>query len=279
MTILDTIVAKKRQEVDRRRAVTPLRQLQNWPLFNRQALSASQAITSEGSSGIIAEFKRKSPSRGIINGQLSPGNTTTGYVRAGAACLSVLTDGPFFGGCNDDLIQARLANPTTPILRKDFVIDLYQILEAKAIGADFILLIAACLQPAEIVEFSQIAHALGMEVLLEVHDEAELATHLHDCVDMVGVNNRNLKTFVTDLDTSVRLSPLIPADFVKVSESGLQQAGSIAALKDLGYQGFLIGEHLLNTASPEWALRTLLANLSPAKTASASPFSCFPLLF
>ena len=279
MTILDTIVTQKRQEVARRRAITPLRQLQKWPLFNRQPLSASRAITSEQSSGIIAEFKRKSPSRGVINGQISPYDTTTGYVRAGAACLSVLTDGPFFGGYVDDLIQARLANPTTPILRKDFIIDSYQIVEAKAIGADFILLIAACLKPEEMVEFGQIAHALGMEVLLEVHDEAELDSHLHDSVDMVGVNNRNLNTFVTDMNTSVRLAPLIPSDFVKVSESGLQRADSSVALKELGYQGFLIGESLLNTPSPEGALRTLVANVSPPVTGSSCLFARFPLLF
>ncbi|WP_234736278.1 indole-3-glycerol phosphate synthase TrpC [Tellurirhabdus bombi] len=265
MNILDKIIASKKEEVAQRKAVTSAQQLEQHPMFTRQPLSARQAILAPESTGIIAEFKRKSPSKGIINDQVRVTETTAGYVRAGAACLSVLTDEPFFGGTPADLIEARNTNPETPIIRKDFIIDTYQILEAKAFGADFILLIAACLTPREVEEFSQFAHQLGLEVLLEVHDETELDTHLTSSVDLVGVNNRNLKTFVTDIETSVRLASLIPETFVKVSESGLQEAASILALREVGYQGFLIGETFMKTPSPEEALKTLVRELSPTE--------------
>ncbi|GAB3912785.1 indole-3-glycerol phosphate synthase TrpC [Larkinella knui] len=262
MDVLERIIKRKRTEVDHQKTVVSQRELEQRPLFNRQPLSAYDALRRPGSSGIIAEFKRKSPSKGIINDQVPVAETTAGYVRAGAACLSVLTDEPFFGGTSDDLMQARQANPSTPIIRKDFIIDPYQIVEAKAIGADFILLIAACLTPEQVQEYSQVAHDLGLEVLLEVHDEEELASHLTETVDLVGVNNRNLKTFVTDLSTSVRLSSLIPDSFVKISESGLQQAESILSLKQAGFQGFLIGETFMKTANPALALQQLIDELN-----------------
>jgi len=262
MNILDRIIVAKQNEVAGRKAILTIRELEQQPLYNRQPLSAREALQRPGSTGIIAEFKRKSPSKGIINDQVSVAETTAAYVRAGAACLSVLTDEPFFGGTSADLLQARAANPSTPIIRKDFIIDPYQIHEARALGADFILLIAACLEPQQVIDFSQQAHELGLEVLLEVHDEEELATHFHELVDLVGVNNRNLKTFVTDIDTSVRLAALIPDSKLKVSESGLQQAASILALRDVGYQGFLIGETFMKTASPGAALHSLVQELN-----------------
>ncbi|WP_128548824.1 indole-3-glycerol phosphate synthase TrpC [Larkinella soli] len=262
MDVLERIIESKRKEVEYRKIAVSQRDLEQRPLFHRQPLSARDAILRPGSSGIIAEFKRKSPSKGVINDRVSVTETTSGYVRAGAACLSVLTDEPFFGGTSDDLTQARQANPATPIIRKDFIIDPYQIVEAKAIGADFILLIAACLTPRQVADYSRLAHDLGLEVLLEIHDETELAGYLVGEVDLVGVNNRNLKTFVTDIDTSVRLAPLIPAFCVKISESGLQQADSIRALRQAGYQGFLIGETFMKTPSPESALKELLDELS-----------------
>ncbi|GAA4493649.1 indole-3-glycerol phosphate synthase TrpC [Hymenobacter ginsengisoli] len=268
MTILDKIIAEKRQEVVRREAETSAAQLQKSPLFARPVLSARAALTAAGSSGIIAEFKRRSPSKGVINGTAEAGATTAGYVAAGAACLSVLTDEPFFGGTPADLQAARAANPGTPILRKDFVISEYQITEARALGADFILLIASCLTPAEVVQLSQFAHLLGLEVLLEVHDEAELRSHLTSSVDLVGVNNRNLSTFVTDVDTSARLASLIPDSFVKVAESGLQHASTILALRQAGYQGFLIGETFMKTPDPAAALAGLVAELSTPVSAS-----------
>lgn len=268
MTILDKIIAEKRQEVAQREAETPAATLQNAPLFSRPVLSARAALTAAGSSGIIAEFKRQSPSKGVINGTAEAGATTAGYVAAGAACLSVLTDEPFFGGTPADLQAARAANPTTPILRKDFVISEYQIIEARALGADFILLIASCLTPAEVVQFSKFAHSLGLEVLLEVHDEAELRSHLANSVDLVGVNNRNLSTFVTDVDTSTRLADLIPSSFVKVAESGLQHASTIQGLRQAGYQGFLIGETFMKTSDPAAALAGLVAELTAPVVAS-----------
>jgi indole-3-glycerol phosphate synthase len=268
MTILDKIIAEKRQEVARREADMPLAELKRAPLFTRPVLSARAALTAAGSSGIIAEFKRRSPSKGVINGTAEAGATTAGYVVAGAACLSVLTDEPFFGGTPADLHAARAANPSTPILRKDFVISEYQITEARALGADFILLIASCLTPAEVGEFSQFAHSLGLEVLLEVHDEAELRSHLTDSVDLVGVNNRNLSTFVTDVDTSARLASLIPERFVRVAESGLQHASTILALRQAGYQGFLIGETFMKTTDPAAALAGLVTELSAPVSAS-----------
>ena len=262
MTILDTIVAQKRVEVAHRKERTSIQELQKWPFFNRQPLSATRALTNPNSSGIIAEFKRKSPSKGVLNEYCDASSTTEGYVRAGAACLSILTDGLFFGGTVYDLALSRTANPATPILRKDFVIDSYQIIEAKAIGADFILLIAACLEPAQIKEFTRIAHSLGLEVLLEVHTAEELETHLVAEVDMVGVNNRNLKTFHTDVQTSVDLFGQIPDRFVKVSESGLSNSNTLLSLKQVGYQGFLIGETFMKTPSPERALRNLVRALN-----------------
>lgn len=257
MTILDKIIAEKRQEVARREAETPVAALRALPPFTRPVLSARAALTAAGSAGIIAEFKRRSPSKGVINGTAAAGATTAGYAAAGAAVLSVLTDEPFFGGTPDDLRAARAACPSTPILRKDFIISKYQITEARAMGADLVLLIASCLTPAEVVQFSQFAHELGLEVLLEVHDEAELRSHLTDSVDLVGVNNRNLATFATDVETSARLAALIPSTFVKVAESGLQHASTIVALRQAGYQGFLIGETFMKTTDPAAALAAL----------------------
>lgn len=268
MTILDKIVAEKRQEVARRAAETSVAALQALPPFTRPVLSARAALTAAGSSGIIAEFKRRSPSKGMINGLAEAGATTAGYAAAGAAVLSVLTDEPFFGGTPDDLRAARAACPTTPILRKDFIISEYQITEARAMGADLILLIASCLSPAEVRQFSEFAHALGLEVLLEVHDETELRSHLTESVDLVGVNNRNLATFATDVATSARLAALIPSHFVRVAESGLQHANTILELRQAGYQGFLIGETFMKTTDPAAALAGLVAELSGLVSAS-----------
>jgi indole-3-glycerol phosphate synthase len=268
MTILDKIVAEKRHEVARREAETSVEALQAQPDFTRPVVSARAALTAAGSTGIIAEFKRRSPSKGLINGTAEAAATTAGYVAAGAAVLSVLTDEPFFGGTPADLRAARAACPNTPILRKDFIISEYQITEARALGADLILLIASCLTPAEVVQFSEFAHSLGLEVLLEVHDEAELRGHLADSVDLVGVNNRNLSTFATDVDTSARLAALIPNTFVKVAESGLQHASTIQALRAAGYQGFLIGETFMKTADPAAALAGLVTELSGPVSAS-----------
>lgn len=260
MTILDTIIARKRDEVAHRKATVSEAELRHAPLFGRTVNSAKAALLAPGSSGVIAEYKRKSPSKGIINDQHTVTETTAGYVAAGAAVLSVLTDEPFFGGTPADLIAARASNPHTPILRKDFVIDGYQLLEAKAWGADLVLLIAACLSPDQVRLLSQQAHELGLEVLLEVHDADELQRSLCETIDLVGVNNRNLKTFVTSIDTSLELAGQIPDQFVKVTESGLQDAATMVRLHQVGYRAFLIGEAFMKTNDPAAALHSLLTD-------------------
>lgn len=271
MTILDRIIEQKRIEVARRQAAVSERDLTQKLLFSRQSISARAAIRAAGSTGIIAEFKRKSPSKGVINNTSTVTAATQGYVWAGAACLSVLTDEPFFGGTPVDLLDARAANPETPILRKDFVIDAYQLIEAKAWGADLILLIASCLSPTEIIDLSQQAHDLGMEVLLEVHDEAELDRSLCDTVDLVGVNNRNLNTFITSTETSLRLIERIPPQFVRITESGLHDAITMKRLHDAGYDGFLIGEAFMKTHAPGDALAALVAEYTRTTILSNVP--------
>lgn len=268
MTILDRIIAQKRIEVAQRKAETPAAALERSVTFGRAVNSARTAIRAEGSSGVIAEFKRQSPSKGVINAVADVAETTHHYVAAGAACLSVLTDGPFFGGSAEDLQAARRANPDVPILRKDFVIDTYQLLEAKAWGADLVLLIAACLSPAEVATLSQQAHDLGLEVLLEIHDENELA-HICDTVDLVGVNNRNLNTFVTSVETSLRLAEHIPTTFVKITESGLNDAATLHTLRSSGYEGFLIGEAFMRQPRPGAALQELITEYNSIR----SPFT------
>lgn len=259
--MLEQIVRYKRDEVARRKTAVSARQLEQHPQFDRQPRSACQAIRRTGSTGIIAEFKRKSPSKGVINNWADVTRTTQGYVNAGAACLSVLTDMAFFGGSPSDLQQARQTNPTTPILRKDFIVEPYQVLESKVLGADLVLLIAACLTPKEILELGLLAHQLGMEVLLEVHDEDELNRSLNDQVDLVGVNNRNLSTFTTSIDTSLRLANMLPDSYLWVAESGLRDASTIRQLRQVGYEGFLIGEAFMKTLTPANALAALVSGL------------------
>ena len=261
MNILDKIVAQKRIEVAAAKAGKKQPEFEKDPLFSRPGLSLAAALRSTPTPGIIAEFKRQSPSKGIINDQVKPEDVTAGYTAAGAKCLSVLTDTPFFGGTFEDFAKARAANPTTPMLRKDFMVDEYQLFEAKSMGADVILLIAACLNPAEVRSLAQKAHELDMEVLLEVHDSEELSQSLCDEVDMVGVNNRNLKTFTTTIETSLELVEQIPDSFVRISESGLKDAGTIIQLFQKGYQGFLIGETFMKTPDPAAALADLQKTL------------------
>ena len=273
MTILDEIIAQKRIEVAQRKEATPITALEQMPDFKRQCLSARDAVQDFRSTGIIAEFKRKSPSKGLINGTADVAKTTQGYVQAGAAVLSVLTDEFFFGGTPADLQAARLANPETPILRKDFVIDRYQLLEAKAWGADVVLLIAACLTPDEVAELSLQAHDLSLQVLLEVHDEGELDSCLNPNIDLVGVNNRNLKTFTTSIDTSLRLVERIPDTFAKITESGLHDADTMLTLFRAGFDGFLIGEAFMKTTDPAAALQTLVSHFSSRMLTSTNLYN------
>ncbi len=221
-----------------------------------------RALLAEGASGIIAEHKRKSPSKGVINDTLSLEEVTQGYAKAQASGLSVLTDVAFFGGSAEDLQKARIANPNIPILRKDFMIDEYQILEAKAWGADVILLIAACLSPSEIENLGKKAHELGLEVLLEIHDEEELRQSPLEFVDIIGVNNRNLKNFAeNNVNASMHLASLIPEGKVKISESCISQPETITLLKSYGYKGFLIGETFMKETNPGTKLAEFIAKI------------------
>lgn len=262
MNILEKIVARKREEIVEAKKVRTISDLEKEPLFARKTISLAASLKAADKPKIISEFKRKSPSKGIINGSVDPALVTASYVQADAAALSVLTDVDFFGGSFDDFAKAREANPHIPMLRKDFMVDPYQLYEAKAIGADVILLIAACLTPEEVKSLSEKAHELGLEVLLEVHNAEELKESLCESVDIVGVNNRNLKTFETSVETSVALSEQIPDSFVKISESGLKDAETINRLFQHGYKGFLIGETFMKTVNPGAALADLQNDLS-----------------
>lgn len=262
MTILDEIIENKHYEVARSKSSYPLSLLEKGKYFGRKTNSLVASLSDVNSTGIIAEFKRRSPSKGLINAGASIAETTAGYVQAGAAGLSVLTDTVFFGGFKEDLQIAREKNPNTAILRKDFMIDEYQLFEAKAWGADVILLIAAALNADEIAALSKKAHELGLEVLLEVHDKEELANSPLGNVDIVGVNNRNLKNFSeNNVNASLELTSLIPADKIKISESCISQAETIQQLKAAGYKGFLMGETFMKTPNPSKALVDLIAIL------------------
>lgn len=252
MNILETIIEHKRGEVARRKLDWPVAQLEKERFFNRQTLSLKESLLNERKTGIIAEYKRKSPSKGIINNKDSVEAVTKAYNGYGASGISILTDRDFFGGSLDDLVAAR--DNSIPLLRKDFMIDEYQLVEAKAFGADVILLIAACLSPLEVKTLSASAQNLGLEVLLELHDESELE-HICDTVDLVGVNNRNLKDFAVDLEHSVRLAQKIDDKFIKVAESGINDVKNIHYLKQFGFKGFLIGEHFMKQASPMAAFK------------------------
>ena len=248
MNILDKITLDKRKEVNLRKGLIPISQLEQSVLFERQTVSLANNLRLSKSS-IIAEHKRRSPSKSIINNSLNVQDVAKGYENAGVCGMSVLTDGKYFGGSLDDLLIAR-ASCNLPLLRKEFIIDEYQILEAKAYGADVILLIAAILTREEIKQFSELAKSLKLDVLLEVHNEEELHKSIMPSLDMLGVNNRNLKTFDVSLETSKTLSTLIPDDFVKVSESGISNIEAIKELQPYGYQGFLIGENFMKTNNP-----------------------------
>lgn len=264
MNILDQIIAHKRKEVEERKTLWPTRILEKGILFDRTTQSLKKELLRADQSGIIAEFKRQSPSKGIINQSASVEQVSVGYVQAGASALSILTDEKFFGGMNDDLTLARKYN-SCPILRKDFVIDEYQIIEAKSIGADVILLIAAALTPEEVKGLANFAHSLGLEVLLEIHNENEFLNNTQANVDLIGVNNRNLKTFEVSIETSKQLSSLIPDVMVKVSESGIDDASSILELRKFGFKGFLIGQAFMQQADPGKACNTFIDELRKAQ--------------
>ncbi|SHN25990.1 indole-3-glycerol phosphate synthase [Cyclobacterium lianum] len=252
MNILDKIVAFKKSEVEERKSLYPVKLLEKSLFFDGQTVSMQQYLKDPEKTGIIAEFKRKSPSKGWINTNAKIEEITIGYMQAGASALSVLTDQEFFGGSDEDLRQARKFN-FCPILRKDFMVDEYQIIESRSLGADCILLIAAALDPKHLEDLAKLAKKLGMEVLLEVHDRRELEESLNDNIDLVGVNNRNLKTFEVNVETSLQLAEDIPEKFVKISESGLSDPATLVRLGQAGYDGFLIGENFMKTIRPHQA--------------------------
>ena len=264
MNILDEIIEHKRREVAERKTSVSLKTLESAEFFERRTLSLSESIRQIDRSGIIAEFKRRSPSKGVINARASVEETTQSYAAAGASGLSVLTDQKFFGGSNEDLSLAR-KNNACPILRKDFTIDEYQIVEAKAIGADAILLIASVLSPKQSKTLAGFAHSLGLEVLIEVHNEDELAGHIECGADLIGVNNRDLKTFKVSIETSKSLASRIPDNVVKVSESGISDATTIVELIKYGFEGFLIGENFMKQDDPAGAAREFMKELSRLK--------------
>ncbi|MCE5332472.1 MAG: indole-3-glycerol phosphate synthase TrpC, partial [Bacteroidales bacterium] len=214
-------------------------------------------------SGIISEFKRKSPSLGWIYEDADVMKVTSGYSAAGASGISILTDREYFGGTPFDIIASRPL-VSCPILRKDFVMDEYQLYEAKAIGADVVLLIAAALTVKQTLDLARKAHELGLEVLLEVHNEEELG-HANDFVDMLGVNNRNLKTFEQSIQVSFDLARSIPDRFVKVSESGISKVETVKELRKVGYKGFLMGENFMKEENPAEALARFISSLNPSQ--------------
>jgi indole-3-glycerol phosphate synthase len=259
-TILNQIVANRREEIESQKKTMPLSEIKKRIESGYRHNSLCKALRDEGASGIIAEFKRRSPSKGIINDKLQPSTVTKGYADAGASGLSVLTDEKYFGGFNSDLSEAREANPNIPILRKDFMVDEYQIYEARMLKADVILLIAAVLGKSEIADFTSIAHELGMEVLLELHDEIEIEK-IHDLVDIIGINNRNLKDFSVNIDRSLKLLEKLPVNTVKISESGLSDPEIVNHLRSKGFNGFLMGENFMKTNDPAKACRDFIQRL------------------
>lgn len=259
-SILDKIVANKLKEIAAAKSLVPVSELEQSEFFWRECYSFRESLLNPDRTGIIAEFKRKSPSKGIINDTVSVKEVTTGYAAAGASALSVLTDKDFFMGQQADLIEAR-RNNSIPILRKDFMVDEYQVLEAKAWGADIILLIAAMLTPEQIHKLAAQAKSLGLNVLLEVHNLEELERSIDPNLDAIGINNRNLADFTVSVETSFELAEHIPGEFMKISESAISNTKVIKDLKTAGFNGFLIGENFMKQANPGAAMQEFVKGL------------------
>ena len=256
MDILQKISKQKEKEVKERKSLYPVKLLQKSLHYNSPVVSLSKYIRRDDKSGVIAEFKKKSPSEGFINEHADVKEITTGYVQSGASALSILTDEVFFGGTSEDLNKARTYNDC-PILRKDFIIDEYQIHETKSMGADAMLLIAELLTAKQIEEFTRIAHEIGLEVLMEIHDGEELSKYAEG-IDVLGVNNRNLRDFTVDIRHSMHLFPHLPEDPVKISESGIRDENDMIQLYKAGFEGFLIGTQFMRTDHPGEACRLLI---------------------
>ena len=247
MNILDKIIEAKKEEVKLRKQSFSILELEKKPLFESACLSFKDSLLNPDKTGIITEFKRRSPSKGIINNTSTVKEVTADYAKYGASAISVLTDEQFFGGTLKDLSVAREQN--IPLLRKDFMVDEYQLIESKAYGADIILLIAACLSVEEAKQLAIFAKNLGLNVLLEIHNQLELE-HICDEVDVVGINNRNLKDFKVNIQHSIELGNLVPKGKIKIAESGIHDVETLQLLKNHGFQGFLMGEIFMKESNP-----------------------------
>lgn len=257
MNILDKIIANKKEEVIARRKVVSVEELKGQSGFNRKSLSLKDNLSMKDDFGIISEFKRQSPSKGIINNTLDVVETTKAYQNAGASAISILTDTSFFGGATEDLLKAR-PYLDVPVLRKDFIVDEYQVYETKAMGADVMLLIAAVLNEEKQQKLASLAREVELEVLLEIHSEAELIDEMVPLVDILGVNNRNLKTFDTSIQNSIDMAAVLPKGVVKISESGISSLNDIEELVKHGFEGFLIGEQFMKSQEPAEELKMFL---------------------
>ncbi|MGY6562457.1 MAG: indole-3-glycerol phosphate synthase TrpC [Luteibaculaceae bacterium] len=267
MSILETIKAHKLNEVAERKALYPAKLLEKSVFFETPCVSLTKYLSHPSRKGIIAEFKRKSPSKGFINRYANPQEVGLGYMQAGASAISVLTDSHFFGAKPEDILTIRKFN-YCPILRKDFMLDEYQILEAKSMGADAILLIAKMIDAETAKALATLAKSLSLEVFVEFHtqEEIEQYTAANVLMDVVGINNRNLNTFQVDIEHSIALANFLPTSVLKVAESGLEKAETILTLKENGFTGFLIGEYFMRNANPALACRKLIKELEILET-------------
>ncbi len=259
--ILEKITAVKHQEVaaaKKRKSLEAVRADAESRVLTRDFVGALRSKIAAGQSAVIAEIKKASPSKGVLRADFEPADIAQSYAEHGAACLSVLTDKDFFQGCSDYLLQAR-ASCTLPVLRKDFMVDAYQIYESRAMGADAVLLIAACLSDGQMAEFEQIARSLDMAVLVEVHDADELQRALKLKTPLIGINNRNLKTFEVSLDTTISMLADVPKDRLLITESGITTPVDVVRMREAGVNAFLVGEAFMRAADPGVALEQLFA--------------------
>ncbi len=259
MNVLEKIILEKRKFVNERKELFPVKLLERSIYYTSKTVSLKDYLLRKDKHGIIAEIKKKSPSKGVLNLHLDVARTSIGYMQAGASAISVLTDQAFFGGKNEDLITVR-KNNFCPVLRKDFIVDEYQIIEARSIGADAILLIASVLTKDEINRFTKFAQSLGLEVLLEIHSREE-TDKISDLNNIIGVNNRNLSSMTIDLQNSNDLLPHIKNAEVKISESGILTCEDVLALKEQGFDGFLIGSLFMKSSRPHLAFKQFMDEL------------------
>lgn len=263
MSILKEISEAKRDEVNRRKQATSIAMLEQSANFARTPISLKRQLQKDSTTGIIAEFKHRSPSKGVINAHAAAYETAQGYETAGASAMSVLTESNFFGGCDQDLIDARRAI-SLPILRKDFIIDAFQITEAKALGADVVLLIAALLDKQQLTDLYQYASSIGLEALIEVHDAKEL-DKLPVRIEIIGVNSRNLSNFKVDLQHTAEIAGLLPQHALRIAESGISSVEDYITLKEMGFSGFLMGEFFMREQNPPLACAKFIEAIKHAE--------------